>query len=253
MGVCIRSMWAMNVRRIGALVTVQLLLTDVQAADWITKAEAGLVSARGNTHTDTSNAKFDVARSMGRWKNSLGLSGVYAADETGAISQRWDARAQTEFTFDTRSFTFASVRYEDDRFSGFEYQTTYAAGFGRRFIDTDRTKLSAQLGVGYKVFETQASVSDGVVIPSERGEDPVAQSVVEYEQALTDNTRVRNKLLTEWGPENSSVQNDLALQINMTRVLALAIGYSVRYNTQPPDGFNTTDTLSTVNLVFELK
>lgn len=253
MTVTLSSMCAVGRSR--ALVFAALLTaTSAAAADWSTKAEAGLVSARGNTHTDTSNAKFDVVRSEDRWKNSLGLSGVYAADEAGATAQRWDVRAQTEFTFDTRSFTFASARYEDDRFSGFEYQTTYAAGIGRRFIETDRTKLSAQLGLGYKVLETRASVEDdGTVIPSEREEDAVSQLGVEFEHALTDNTKIRNKLLTESGADNTSVQNDFALQVNMTRVLALAVGYGVRYNTKPPEGFNKTDTLSTVNLVFEIK
>jgi len=39
----------------------------------------------------------------------------------------------------------------------------------------------------------------------------------------------------------------------MTNVLALAVGYSVRHNTDPPEGFEKTDTLTTINLVYELK
>jgi putative salt-induced outer membrane protein len=39
----------------------------------------------------------------------------------------------------------------------------------------------------------------------------------------------------------------------MTDVLALAVGYSVRHNTDLPVGFENTDTLTTINLVYELK
>ena len=39
----------------------------------------------------------------------------------------------------------------------------------------------------------------------------------------------------------------------MTDVLALAVGFSVRHNTDPPVGFEETDTLTTVNLVYEIK
>ncbi len=49
------------------------------------------------------------------------------------------------------------------------------------------------------------------------------------------------------------MQDDLALQVKMTEVLALAVGYGVRYNTDPPAGFKKTDTLTTINLVYELK
>jgi putative salt-induced outer membrane protein YdiY len=39
----------------------------------------------------------------------------------------------------------------------------------------------------------------------------------------------------------------------MTDVLALAVGYSVRHKTDPPPGVEKTDTLTTINLVYELK
>jgi putative salt-induced outer membrane protein len=39
----------------------------------------------------------------------------------------------------------------------------------------------------------------------------------------------------------------------MTDVLALAVGFSVRHSTDPPFGFEETDTLTTANLVYELK
>jgi putative salt-induced outer membrane protein len=42
-------------------------------------------------------------------------------------------------------------------------------------------------------------------------------------------------------------------QVKMTDVLALAVGFSVRHNTDPPVGFDETDTLMTVTLVYEIK
>jgi putative salt-induced outer membrane protein len=39
----------------------------------------------------------------------------------------------------------------------------------------------------------------------------------------------------------------------MTDVLALAVGYSVRHNSDAPAGFEETDTLTTINLVYEIK
>lgn len=230
------------------------LAASASATDWSIKTEAGLVGARGNTHTDTANAKLDVARSSERWKNSAALSGVYAADDEGAIIQRWDARLQTEYTCDERSFSFASVRYQDDRFGGFDYQTTVTAGLGRRFIETERTKLNAQLGVGYKVIQRQDTFSDDGLefIPSEREEDLVGQAGVEFEHALTDKARVRNKCLREASSANTPLHNDLSLQVNITEILARALDYSVRYNTQPLEGFKKRDMLSTVNLVLEI-
>jgi putative salt-induced outer membrane protein len=208
---------------------------QVDAQDWSVKAEAGLVAARGNTHTDTANARFDVARETERWKQQFAARGVYSSDDLETTAQRWDTRAQLDYNFDPRTFSFVSGRYEEDRFSGFEYQSTYAGGLGRRFIDTELTKFNVQIGAGYKVLRTSDSVAeDGLTfIPGTRETDLIGQLTAQLDHAITGNTRVINKFLTEAGPDNTSIHNDLSLQVNMTRVLALALGYNVQYNTNP--------------------
>jgi putative salt-induced outer membrane protein len=41
--------------------------------------------------------------------------------------------------------------------------------------------------------------------------------------------------------------------VKMSDKLALAVGYAVRHNTDPPPAFKKTDTLTTVNLVYQIK
>jgi putative salt-induced outer membrane protein len=224
-------------------------------AQWSLKAEAGAVASRGNTETDSANAKFDVAREYEVWKHQLGLAAVYASDDSGATAQRWSARAQSDYKFSEKGFWFGSARYEEDRFSGFEYQSTYGTGLGWRFFDDPVTKLIAQIGVGYKIFRTRESLADDeiTIIPSERQEEMIAQLSVDFERQLTETTKVVNKFLAESGDNNTFLQNDLGLQVKILDSLALAVGYSVRYNTDPPEGFKELDTLTTLNLVYELK
>jgi putative salt-induced outer membrane protein YdiY len=74
-----------------------------------------------------------------------------------------------------------------------------------------------------------------------------------YEHAFSENTKVTNKFLTEAGTDNTSVKNDLALEVSMFESFALAVGIGVRYNSDPPPLSESTDTLFTVNLVYNLK
>lgn len=241
--------------RLVVTVIVIMLLPQVAAAQWQAKGEAGLVASRGNTKTESANAKLDVSREFVDWKHSAGLTGVYASDEFGATGQRWEARGQSEYKFSPKGFWFGSARYEEDRFSGIAYQTTYGTGLGWRFFDTDITKLSVQIGAGYKVSESRETIDDDGVtfIPAERNEEIIGQFSVNYEQTLTETTKFVDKLLVESGVDNTFVQNDLGLQVRIMESLALAAGYGVRYNSNPPDGFKSTDTLTTLNLVYELK
>ncbi len=241
--------------RSGIILASALAVALPAHADWTGKGEAGLVIASGNTDTKTANAKLQLANEVGKWKHSFGLAGLYAADEVGSTAQRWEAFEESDYNFSERSFWFGAARYEDDKFSGFEYQATLSTGLGRRFIDSDATKFVGAAGVGYKFFETRDVLDeDGVLLlPGDSHSEVVFRGTLDFEHAFNASTSVIDRLIVEAGADNTYVQNDLSLQVKMTDVLALAVGYSVRHNTDPPFGFEKTDTLTTINLVYEIK
>jgi putative salt-induced outer membrane protein len=237
------------------IVNVAALMIAPARADWTGKGEAGLVISSGNTETKTANAKLALARESGNWKNAFGLAGLYAADDVGRTAQRWEALTQSDYNFSPQTFWFGAARYEDDEFSGFQYQATLSTGLGRKFINVDRTKFTGTAGVGYKVLETRDAFDDaGVLItPGERETDAILRGTLDFDHKLTGNTTIINKFIVESGSNNTYLQNELSLQVKMMEALALAVGYAVRHNTDPPSGFEKTDTLTTINLVYEIK
>jgi putative salt-induced outer membrane protein len=225
---------------------------------WSTRGEAGFVASRGNTSTESANLKFEFVRESHKWKNTFATSGLYGKSSAIQSAQRWDARDQVDYSFSERSFWFGGVRYEDDRFSGFDYQESVSVGLGRKFIDSENTKLAAQLGFGYRALAPEELVRDetGAVIAriaGARDSDLVGNGAFTFEHSFNNATKVLDSLLVESGKTNTLTKNDLALQVKMTRVLAISLGVSVRYNSFPQDGLKKTDTLSTVNLVYVSK
>lgn len=225
-------------------------------ADWTGKGEAGLVIASGNTDTQTANAKLQVSNESDNWKNTLGGAALYASDEDGKTANRWEVFGQADWKFTERNFLFGAGRYEEDEFSGFEYQATASYGFGRRFMDTPNTKMVGTVGAGYKFFETRDSFDEETGVLIEEGDsdnEVVFRGTLDLEHTFTATTSLINKFIVESGANNTYVQNDLSVQVKMTDVLALAVGYSVRHNSEPPSEFKKTDTLTTINLVYEIK
>jgi putative salt-induced outer membrane protein len=245
------------VTRTGAILFVAAMTwAPPSAADWTGKGEAGLVIATGNSETETANAKAKFSNEIGKWKHTFGGSALYATDEGDKSAQRWEVSEQSDYNFSSRTFWFGALRYEQDEFSGFEYQGIVSTGLGRRFIDTDVTKFVGTAGVGYKTFETRDTFDDltGVLIAQgERDSDITFRGTLDFEHSFTETTKIIDAFIVEYGSTNTYVQNDLSLQVRMTDVLALAVGYSVRHNTDPPIGFEKTDTLTTINLVAEIK
>ncbi len=234
-----------------------LLAAAVPAqADWSGKGEAGLVIASGNTDTQTANAKVQLTNETDNWKNMAGAAALYASDEDGKTANRYEVFGQSDWKFTTRNFLFGAARYEQDEFSGFRYQATASYGIGRRFLDNPNTKMVGTLGAGYKFFETRDSFDDetGVLIAEgESDNEVVFRGTLDLEHTFTATTSLLNKFIVESGANNTYAQNELSLQVKMTDVLALAVGYAVRHNTDPPAEFKKTDTLTTINLVYEIK
>jgi len=244
-----------------------LMLPLVASADWSGKGEAGaaLATANSGATNKTFTAKLDVADEIDKWKHAFGGSTVYTSSKAEATvdepnpqnetsAKRWELHEQSNYNFVPQTFWFGAVRYENDDLGSFEYQAAVSTGIGHTFYDNERTKLVGQVGVGYKRFKNRDADTDG---------DAIATGSLEYRQQLTANTMLLNKLAVEAGSSNTFIQNDLSLQVKMTDVLALALGYQLRYNTKPGvrvapsypvgDEYAHSDRLLTANLVYEFK
>jgi putative salt-induced outer membrane protein len=221
-------------------------------AQWATKGEAGLVLASGNTETQAGNVKLALTYKAEPWSHAGSFAAVYANDELGTTAQRWEIGEQSQYAFNPRNFSFAALRYEDDRFSGFDYQGTLSGGLGHKLIDTPATSLSAQAGVGYKIAETRLSVDPdtGLLVPAERSTSIAAIGGIDFRHAFNAATTLTDKFALESTSENTFMQNQVTLEVKMFTRIALALGYAVRYNSDPPDGFEKTDMLTTVNVVY---
>jgi putative salt-induced outer membrane protein len=214
-------------------------------ADWTGKGQAGVVVSTGNSESKAGNVKLAVAEGTGPWTNTLGFNAVYAADSVNTTSQRWELLGQSNYKFDAHNYLFGGLRYEDDRFGGYQSQATLSAGLGHLFLDSAGTSLSGQVGLGYKRTEKR--------VPADTVSSLAYLGALDFRHAFNPSTTLLNKLSVEVTSDNTYAQNELALEVKMSDKLALAVGYAVRYNTDPPPAFKKTDTLTTVNLVYQIK
>jgi putative salt-induced outer membrane protein len=236
------------------LLVASTLVAMPALAEWKGKGEAGIVFARGNSDTDTANVKVEMATEIDRWKHGWGVSALRASNDGDKTAERYEGKWQSDYKFSERDYWWGGLRYEDDRFSGFDYQATATTGYGRKFIDTEKTKLNGEVGLGYRRLST-LDRTIGVppaltLIPGSTEGDIIARGFLGYENALTDTTKVLNKFTVEAGSDNTFASNELALQVKMSEAFALSLGFGVRYNTDPPAGLKKSDTLTTVNLVY---
>ena len=225
------------------------------AQGWSGKGQAGYVMARGNTDTDVANAKIDLGDVVGDWKHSMHLEALYGRSGEITSAERWAALLQSDYQFTPRAFCFGALHLMEDLFSGFQYQVSATTGAGYKFLDTATNKLTAQIGAGYRRLRPELLTMDasGAVIartPEESTGNVIGTAGFDFTHTFNTITKLSDKFLAESGSGNTSLENDLALVVNMSKTLAISVGFTFLENTQPPAGLKKVNTLTTLNLVY---
>jgi putative salt-induced outer membrane protein len=222
---------------------------------WIGKGQFGFLNSHGNSNAESINGNIDMSRHDGAWKNEVYVAGLYGKSAGVVSAERWETRLQSNYTFSDDVFAFGGLRYEHDMFDGFQYQASATAGVGEKFIDTVDTKLTAQIGVGYRRLRPELIFKnpDGVVTARELQDasgEAIGTAGLDFSHAFTKSTVLTDKFLVEAGSSNTLIHDEIAVNVKMSEKLALSVGYAITDNTHPPGTIKKLDTVETVNLVF---
>jgi len=222
---------------------------------WMGKGQFGFLDSRGNSDAESINGNVDMLRYDGAWKNEVYGGGLYGKSAGVVSAERWETRLQSNYTFSDDIFAFGGLRYEHDLFDGFQYQASVTGGLGDKFVDTADTKLTGQIGAGYRRLRPELIFKnpDGVVTSREL-QDASGEAIgtvgVDFSHALTKTTVLTDKFLMETGSDNTLLHDEVAVNVKMSNKLALSVGYGITDNTNPPPTIKKVDTVTTVNLVF---
>jgi putative salt-induced outer membrane protein len=251
-------------RLVSGLLALALFASSGSAlAQWTGKAELGASFASGNSENESANAAAEFKYARDQWGHTLGFAGNYGSDGNLTTAQRWEVRGQSDYKFTDRAYWFGAGRYEDDRFSAFDFQASLSTGLGYKLIDEERTKLWVQGGPGYRFADRKGECRDAVPPaniydckrfgPSESEDSVIFRGDLGFEHQLTDTTKIVDRFLIETGSDNTYIQNDLGLEVTIYGALGLRVGYQIRHNTDVTPGLEKTDTLTTLGLIYELK
>lgn len=220
------------------------------AAEWSGSGEAGLTKASGNTENENFNIGLTLGADSNNWHHDIAFKffRAEAAGLTSADNISLDYIAKRDLT--ERSYLWASAGFLDDDFDGFTEQTSIGVGYGYHVFKTERRDWEVGVGIGYRdtaesIFQADGSQIDGKGLSSATG---ILRS--NFRQKLTDNTEFFDTFKAEIGSENTFIENDASLLVAMNDKFSLKAGLLYRNNSDPAPGADDTDTITSLNLVY---
>lgn len=224
------------------ILLVLAVLAGPALAEFGGQGELGVVVARGNSDTETANARLEVQYERERWSNESTLGVVYSRDSGETTNSRFVLGNKTSFDLSEKSYVLGALRYDRDRFSSYTYQSTVSLGYGRRLIDSERHRLNAEIGPGFRLAEVRET--------GESENEAILRGFVDYRWTMSDTAKLTNRFLVESGQDNTFLENAIGLTLAINSRVSMKTGVAVRHNTEVEPGRKKTDTLTTINLVY---
>lgn len=195
----------------------------------------------GNTETTDFQLGGRVQNSFGAWNQTLGIAGEYSEEDDNEFEKRVFAIYDINRSLTDQLYVFGLARGEYDEFGAFQRSAFAGVGPGFRVFNTPDVAWRVQAGPGVRYTEDQLGNEE-----TEFG--AIASSRFFYR--LTDGAFVTNDTDVLYSDTSTLVTNDLGLNLRVTEVISTRLGYRVDYETDPPAGFDDTDTKLTAALVF---
>lgn len=223
-------------------------LTQVSAAEepavaqWKASAELGYVSTSGNTETETLNAKAMALTEREKWRHKFEVTALKASDETGTTAEKYTLTGQSDYKLKKPNYLFAIVSYEDDKFSGYDYQLSESVGYGRRVVEETGLSLDLEIGPGARQAKLDSGQSEN---------EGMIRGAAKLDWAVSKTSQFTEVLTMEAGEDVTITKSVTGLSSQINGSLSMKITYTYKNTSEVPVGVDDTDTETAVTLVYK--
>ncbi len=222
--------------------------------EWEASAEFGLLFTTGNTKTESLKGKLNVSRDYKKWRHK-GIIDYYTAEQedqsTGQTSETADSlfiSAQSNYKFapESKSSMFLFGSYEEDEYSGYEYQSTVALGYGARYRYSEAVYADYEIGPGYARYKP---IVNGV--PQESEGSGILRLAGNAHWKISETSKFNALVSSEIGEDNTKSRAELSVSSNLNSSLAMKVSFSATHNSEVAnETIENLDTETAVTLVY---
>ncbi|UYG08223.1 YdiY family protein [Halomonas sp. M4R1S46] len=213
------------------------------APPWSGETELGFTHLAGNTDSQTLIAKGRLIWLTGPLTHSLRgeVRHVTQDDETSA--EQYLVAMRERYDIEGPHYLFGFARWDKDRFSGYDYQITTIAGYGRQLLDSDDQSLSLEAGPGYRLDSVRDARNERLA---------VLYGAMDYRWTFSDTASVSQELSVEATDDNTTSRSLTSLTARLNDHLALKLSHEIEHNSRPPESATArTDLTTSASLLFD--
>jgi putative salt-induced outer membrane protein len=219
--------------------------------NWSGRGEIGAFQSSGNTDSVGLTAQVSLERTGIDWEHNFRFLADYRRTNGNTDREQYAAAYEPHFQVNDSLFVYGLAQFEADQFKGFDGRYAVSGGAGYRLVDSDGLRLEVKAGPAWRV-------TDFVTGPSE---SKIAALVgVDFDWQISDwlkLTQDTNAVAEAGGSavaiidsSNTTIKLVTGLEGKLSDRLTTRLSYTIDYDSNPPVGAVSTDSLSRFTLVY---
>jgi len=223
-------------------------------------AELGFLYKTGNTKSADIKAGFNLQYKKDKWRSVVAFNILAKKlekeddagnDEFVTTDNKWDILTQTNYTIgeEDKNYLYGNLAYEQDKFSGFESQSSFSSGWGRQWYKTETSSFFADVGPGVKYDVTRATDTDS----STSNTNLIIQAQALYTHKLNEHVEFKQYFVARQATksgENSVYKSETSITAQLIDSLQLKFALRIDYDTEVESTFESTNTETSMTLIY---
>ncbi|MEO1044815.1 MAG: DUF481 domain-containing protein [Pseudomonadota bacterium] len=209
--------------------------------NWSGEGEIGGFRNTGNSSNTGLTGGLKLAKEGERWRHKL--SALVDIQTTDGVTTREQFLVNYEpnYRFNDRLFAYGLAQYERDRFQGFSARYTLSGGLGYRVIDGENITLDVKGGPAWRRTDLIGAGSLSALS---------GLGALDLDWQVLENVKITQDAEAYLQSGNSTLRSITGLEAKLSSALTARVSYTVEYESDPPAGSVSTDTLTRFTLIY---
>lgn len=218
---------------------------------WTGEGELGGFHSTGNSRSIGVSAALNAKREGLAWSHRLTLRGDYQRQNGDVSREQLHVSYEPRWQFGEDWFGYGLTQFERDRLQGFDGRYSVSGGLGYTVVDREGLSLSLKAGPAYRVTDYIAQPTESRVAAL-AGLDFSWQVFERLSLSQTANavTATGGQALLIVDDADTTLNLLTGLDFKVTDRLRSRLSYQFDYDSSPPPGGVSTDTLTRFTFVY---
>lgn len=219
--------------------------------NWNGEGQIGAFQSSGNTDEFGLTTVLALNREGIDWEHRLRLTADYRRQDGTTSREQLQASYEPRYQINDNLFAYGLVQYERDRLQGYSARYALSGGLGYKVIDTDDMELSVKAGPAYRITQfTDGTESSRIAALFGADFNWDISDSLTLTQNANSTVETGGQALLIVDSANTSLSATTGLEAGLTDKLSARLSWTIEYDSSPPAGAVSTDTLSRFTLVY---